>query len=467
MSSTATSLLGLFIVAVAIATVARGYDVRLVLFVAAVALGGVAGDLSPVVRTFLTTLSSEQFVVPICTAMAFAQVLRHSGCDVHLVQLLVKPIRRVRKLMIPGAVAVGFIVNISVISQASTAVAVSAVLVPLLRAARLSSTTVGACLLLGASLGGELLNPGAPEMNTVARALRVESQQGVERVAPLLAVQFFVATAVFWLVSARAERRKPGKPIESDADALPDFRVNPFKAVIPIVPLALLMIVGPPFNLVKIPQHWLVDPDKFADLRPQMTEAGQHAYDRMISDARFSSYGSRLIGVSMLIGAALAAFAAPSRAAATAKVFFEGAGYALAHIVSVIVVATCFGTGIKQLHLDGPIRSFIADRPDLVWPLAGGLTMAFAVLSGSGMAATQSLYDIFITKAMSLELALRVGAVTAIAAAAGRTMSPVAAVVLTCAQLADAKGLDMVRRVALPLMAATIVTVMVAWWRGG
>jgi hypothetical protein len=49
--------------------------------------------------------------------MGFAQVLRYSGCDQHLVQLLVKPIRRVRALLIPGTVAVGCIVNISVRRQ--------------------------------------------------------------------------------------------------------------------------------------------------------------------------------------------------------------------------------------------------------------------------------------------------------------------------------------------------------------
>ena len=43
-------------------------------------------------------------------------------CDQHLVHLLVEPLRRVRIFLIPGAVLVGFLVNIPVISQTSTAV---------------------------------------------------------------------------------------------------------------------------------------------------------------------------------------------------------------------------------------------------------------------------------------------------------------------------------------------------------
>src|SRR5262249_50059806 len=44
-------------------------------------------------------------IVPICSAVGFAYVLKLTECDVHLVQLLVKPIRAVRGLLIPGGVA--------------------------------------------------------------------------------------------------------------------------------------------------------------------------------------------------------------------------------------------------------------------------------------------------------------------------------------------------------------------------
>jgi DcuC family C4-dicarboxylate transporter len=312
-----------------------------------------------------------------------------------------------------------------------------------------------------------LLNPGAPEMNTVARVLKTESAECIERVFPLLLVQFAVATAVFWWISVRSEARQSAAPEPPDAEVPPAFRVNFFKAAVPIIPLALLMIVGPPFNLVSVPKEWLVDPNRLAALRPEMNDVVGAAYDQWMRETQISSFSSRLIGVSMLIGAILAALATPSRAGATAKVYFEGAGYALTHIVSVIAAATCFGAGIKLLHLDAPIRVMIGDRPDLVWPLAGGLSLGFAALSGSGMAATQSLYEIFAFRALGTETLLRVGAMTSIASAAGRTMSPVAAVVLTCGKLTDSDSLAIARRVAIPLLVATATTVTVAWWRGG
>jgi C4-dicarboxylate transporter len=46
-------------------------------------------------------------------------------------------------------------------------------------------------------------------------------------------------------------------------------------------------------------------------------------------------------------------------------------------------------------------------------------------------------------------------------------MSPVAAVTLICADMTDTRPLDISRRVAVPLLVASCVTVAVAWWRGG
>src|SRR5947209_1822539 len=156
MPVTASQLLGLLVIVAAVLAIARRLDVRLALFLAAFAMGALAGNMMPVIATFFATLGSEQFVVPICSAMGFAHVLRYTGCDRHLIHLLSRPLLRVRPLLIPGAVLVPFIVNISVISQAGTAVAVGTVLVPILRSARLSSLTIAAALALGSSLGGEI-----------------------------------------------------------------------------------------------------------------------------------------------------------------------------------------------------------------------------------------------------------------------------------------------------------------------
>ncbi|MCS7046136.1 MAG: hypothetical protein NZO58_07255, partial [Gemmataceae bacterium] len=162
----------LSVITAAVVAMVRQVDIRLVLFLAAVALAALGGVPHLVAITFFKTFSDEKFVVPICTAMGFAYVLRHTGCDRHLVRLLVRPVQRARWLLIPGAITVGFLVNMPIVSQTSTAVTVGTVIIPLLRAAGVPATTIGAALLLGSSIGGELFNPGAPELRTTVEASR-------------------------------------------------------------------------------------------------------------------------------------------------------------------------------------------------------------------------------------------------------------------------------------------------------
>src|SRR4051794_29236828 len=106
---------GTLLIGLAIIAVSRRVEVRLTLLVTALALGFVGGNPQAIVQKFFGTFANEMFVVPICTAMGFAYVLRHTQCDQHLVRLLVRPLSRVRSLLIPGTVLVGFLVNMPVV----------------------------------------------------------------------------------------------------------------------------------------------------------------------------------------------------------------------------------------------------------------------------------------------------------------------------------------------------------------
>ena len=437
-------LLAGLIIAGAVYAVARGVDVRLALLVAAFALASLKGDLAPIVVKFIATFSDEQYVVPICTAMGFAYVLRHTGCDQHLVRLLTKPLRSARIFLIPGVVLVGFLVNIPVISQTSTAVCIGAVVVPLMRAARLSSLTIGASILLGASIGGELLNPGAPELNTVARRLSEDEQREVSpkeivpAVMSLLFPHLAIATAIFWVLQLRAER-KANKVPEPKAEEVPTLRVNILRALVPLVPLALLFLAGPPMNVLHIPEHWVIPAD---------------------GGAKSTKYETRLIGLAMLVGVLAAALSNPWVVRGVPKAFFEGAGYAFAEVVSLIVTAICFAEAVTIVGVAGLIGDGIQQVPGLLIPVAGFVPLAFAALSGSGMASTQGLYGFFVDPARALGVDPKeIGAVVSLGAAAGRTMSPVAAVALMSAKLTGTNSFELARRVAPPLLLSMAIVI--------
>jgi DcuC family C4-dicarboxylate transporter len=174
------------------------------------------------------------------------------------------------------------------------------------------------------------------------------------------------------------------------------------------------------------------------------------------------SADSRLIGAAMLIGAVAAALTAPRQFGGAAKALFDGAGYAYAHIISVIVAATAFAEGVKETGLADLLGAAIAAVPAALVPAAAVMPLLFAALCGSGMASTQALFGFFVAPARSAGVdPAALGPLVSIGASAGRTLSPVSAVTQISATLSGADPAALARRVAWPLLAGMGVVVVV------
>src|SRR5258708_7379351 len=109
------------IIALTMWLLVREVDVRLVLFGAGLALTLLVGKPLVVFDVFFSEMGNGKTIGPICTAMGYAYVLRATGCDRAMVQLLLSPVRRVRWLLIPGGCLVGFVTNTSMTSPTAVA----------------------------------------------------------------------------------------------------------------------------------------------------------------------------------------------------------------------------------------------------------------------------------------------------------------------------------------------------------
>ena len=118
-----------------------------------------------------------------------------------------------------------------------------------------------------------------------------------------------------------------------------------------------------------------------------------------------------------------------------------------------IVAAQSFGVAMARVGLADLVERLVRVAPGLLLPCGIALPLLFALLCGSGFASTASLFGIFAGPAQELNLGLTVGGMVSMGAAAGRTMSPVAAVVLMCGSLTGTEPLALTRRVVFPLLA--------------
>jgi DcuC family C4-dicarboxylate transporter len=237
------------------------------------------------------------------------------------------------------------------------------------------------------------------------------------------------------------------------------LKVNLLRALVPLLPLVLLFLAGPPLNVIRVPERWLV----FRPFEFLPALAGGPA---AVLEKKDPYYETRLIGAAMLVGVLAAGLAHPARVRGVPKAFFDGAGYAFAEVISLIVTASCFGKAVEQIGLAALIGRAIQEVPGALLPVAGFVPLGFAALSGSGMAATQSLYGFFVDPATAVGAdPKQVGAVVSIGAAAGRTMSPVAAVALMSAKLTGTTSFQLARRVALPLLVSLAMVIVLRMGR--
>jgi DcuC family C4-dicarboxylate transporter len=451
---------------------ARRADVRLVLLLSAAALflvratqHDVAGQRFNAFAQFFVEFAKGMTyapaVVPICSAMGFAYVCKLTECDAHLVHLLVRPLRHVRWLLIPGGIAVAYLVNSAIVSQTSTVSVVGPVLIPLLLSAGISRQTAGALLLLGGSMGGELLNPAAVELTAINGVTGIDKVDLIRKIMPYNLLACGTALLVFWMLSFVHERRAKSRaafaPADDDEITLAHApgsiaaamsvtgpasvrRVNLFKAAIPLAPIFLLLVV-----------RWLLDHFH------KMPEA------LVTSDA--NKIGEQAaIGAAMMIGAALAAISAPRQLSKTAATFFEGAGFAFVHVISIIALAMTFAEGMRANKLIDLLTKHLSDSPTAVTVASLIIPWVMACVTGTAVGTAPLVINVILPIALGTAGATsstgpRIGGLNAIAAQYGRTSSPVAPVTIMCATLCRCRPLDLARRVFIPLLAGGIVLI--------
>ena len=325
-------------------------------------------------------MSNPATIVPICSAIGFAYVLRTTGCDREMVRLLLSPLKRAPWLLVPGGILSGYLVNTTIVSQTGAAAVLGPILIPLLRAGGLGAATSGAVLLLGASMGGELFNPGAVEMRKLSELTGLTGHQLVARQTPLNFTACGSALLAFWFLT---RRREPVAAVHDRRGTCRPSRSTPSRRSSRSVPLVLLSVdaaLG-----AASPLAAMVGPSK--------------------------------ILAAMLIGVVLAGAVAPAAIRQLASSFFEGAGFAYTHVISLIVAASTFAEGVRQsglIELSSKFSPTGRRSRSSPPPSSPG---AWAMFSGSGIAPAVSIMDFFVPAADGLGLdPVRLGTLAALGA---------------------------------------------------
>ncbi len=459
MSSLVLLLMGLLVIAATVYLMVRRVEVRLVLLGAGLLMAVLAGKPLAVLDTFTRAMVTGM-VAPICAAMGFAAVLSATGCDQHLVRLLVSPLHRFRWLVVPGGILAAYIVNTAVTSMASTAAAIGPILVPLMLRAGVGLHVSGAALILGASCGGDLLNPGAQDVQALASITHIPASDISMRVVPSSIAGMLVALSVFTLLN-RSNSSSPRvdsgplvvpTPPPGEAQEVPPL--NLLKAIIPLVPIGLVLLAY--FLRAQLdarsPLAWLLEGPPLDSVDPRDANEWRRLE------------GALPVVRAMLIGTLLAGAVGWREIQRLARSLFDGMGTAYGNIISLTITAQCFGAGIAAIGISAALLGLLSVSHFLAPFFAAMVPSTLAVLSGSGSGSVLAFGQSFLARAEAQHDVATLSAIACLAGAYGRTMSPVAAVVIYSAGLVGVSPMALVRRLlpaALAGLAAALSVAMV------
>jgi DcuC family C4-dicarboxylate transporter len=423
--------LGGLIVILTFAAIIKRYETRMVLFLSGILMAVLAQKPWEAFTAFQKAMVNEGLVPVICTVMGFAFVMKYTKCDAHLVHLLASPLTKARAILIPGAVVVTFLINIALPSAAGCAAAVGAILIPTLMSAGVHPAIAASAVLAGT--WGSAFNPGNMHNPFIAKLAGISDPMVVIAGHTIASVVGAVVVAV--ALTAVAYIRKEDRGYEGAALAQGEgakFEVNIVKAIVPVVPLVLL-VAG-----------------SLGKLIPSVPALKQiHA---------FTVPEAMIIGV--VLGFLVSVRSITSQD--TSKQFFAGMGEAYASVIGIIIGAAVFNEGMKLIGLTGALIEFMKHSESIAKIAATFGPFIVAVLSGSGDAATLAFNGAITPHAKQFGFdILPMGSTAFLTGALGRSMSPVAGAAIVCAGLAGINPMEITKRNWPAMVLAAIVVMLI------
>ncbi|WP_298103358.1 C4-dicarboxylate transporter DcuC [uncultured Campylobacter sp.] len=398
---------------------------------------------------FTSYMTKAGLIKAICASMGFAFVMKFTGCDRALVNLLTRPLGNIGFLLIPIVVALTYFINIAIPSAAGCSAAVGATLIPVMMAAGVKPEMAGAAVFAGTF--GSVLSPGSAHNVFVADMVKAHNPSYT--VQDVIGVQFSSAITALIVVlivmsitaivckdytkgvnylaqrenSAGADGASSAASADgSNLDAQPQ-KINVLYALMPLVPLVILVIGGTSLN--------------------------------QVSFLKWTKMG---VAEAMLLGAILTIAVTLTDPQKITKEFFKGMGSAYAEIIGIIIAAGVFVAGLSACGAIDFVIEWLKNEQGYV--KFGGTFVPFfmGVVTGSGDAASMAFNTAVTVHADALGFEQdKLGMAVAISGALGRSASPIAGACIVCAGLAMVNPIQIAKRTALGMFISVCVIAFV------
>lgn len=410
-------VIGIIVIIATIYFLVKNVESRLVLIAAGLLMATVAGTPMAAFDAFSERMVAGSLIQAILSVMGFAFVMKVTECDKHLIRLVGGGVTKLGPLLIPGAVMATFFINIALPSAAGAAAAVGAVFIPLLISVGVHPAVAGAAVLAGTY--GSMLSPGLSHNSFIAEIANMDVLDVIATHSTASIVSGFIGAISLAVVAYIFKENKGYTSTEFQIDK--DFKVNYIAALVPLVPVVLLVLgntVVPAFKM-GIPQ-------------------------------------------AMLIGIIVAMVVTRKNVQTLTKSFFDGMGKAYGDIMGIIIAASVFVGGLDAIGLVDQFIDSMIHTPAIVNIAATFGPFLLGVVSGSGDAAAFAFNEAVTPFAEQFGISIEnMGSIAALGGALGRTMSPIAGACVVCAGIAKVNPMELAKRNAPGMIIAAIVSMFI------
>ena len=397
-------------------------ETRMLLVVAGFCMCAVAGEPLKAFQSFVKGMTNPTLVPAICSAMGFAAAVTASKCDQHLVAAVAAPLKKLGGLLIPAATFLTFLINIAIMSAAGTAATAGATFIPLLLRAGIRPAAAAAAV-GGGTMTGLLLNPGCAHDIYVAKMAEMDLMEFIAYLAPYAVGLVLVATiinAAIMIVKNKDHKADPSE-FKGDIQEAQSFKVNPLKAVAPLVPLVILMSAS----------IW------------------------------FPKAGIDVVAA-MIIGTVVIALVTLMNPGELSKAFFKGMGSGYMQVIGLIVAAGVFAAGLQATGAVAAFIEFLKGSNEFArWGAAFG-PFLMALGTGSGEAAIWAFNQAVTPSAASFGMEPEgLGLLAILAGQFGRTASPLAGCIIIVAGFAGADAVQVCKRLFPGMLVACVLSALI------
>ena len=374
----------------------------------------VAGKPMSALDAFAKSMTNAGLITSVCSCMGFALVMKYTGCDKHLVELIGKLLKKMGFLLIPGATIATFIVNIAIPSAAGCTAAVGVILIPILMSAGVHPAMAAAAVKSGTF--GSMLSPGLVHNAVIAKLANVPVTEVISRHMASDVFGMLIAAATLTVLAIVLKENKGHEP--ETAQISNDFNVKLIYAAMPLLPVIILLLGS-------------------TKVVPALAMGVPNA---------------------MLIGAIVSLLITRSNPTELTKSFFDGMGNAYANIIGIIISVGVFVAGLDALGLVKALIATMLNSTGIIKVAATFGPFLLALISGSGDAATVAFNEAVTPHAAEFGLrAIDMGSMASLAGTLGRTISPIAGATIIAAGIAGVDPMEVCKRNGLGIFIALLV----------